>query len=384
MSRWAVMSMATFSVGLIGCGLIGDRWPLRPQSHGIAPTVSRLVQELAEPVDRVPLDAGAVRSIAVLGFRDDHGLQTAATRALDEHLLAAMMHNGAAVTPGTGVMASQENSFSWKADQVLPANWHEEPSSQLLSGKLYYDAPWAYLRLLLTEKESGAILSSHVARLTERELARAAAEFTERGPVSTLAETKPEFVVHVDLHVMLWRVSGSFTDSVLLNEGTTVSVGDRMQLRYTTDADCAVWAFLFRSDGVREELIDINPVYAGQDQVTGIFNFDAENIVHTLYFIAAEEIDADRGELFEAIGEWVRRGEVIRFQGIDLIDGKLASFLSNGEEGESPAVVRNQTDIEFGREERFLIGETGLASKPERLTASPVLLRAISFDVQTQ
>jgi hypothetical protein len=322
-------------------------------------------------------------SIAVLGFRNDEGLQTAETRLLDDHLMDALLSRRAPVAAGVGMMSegSQETP-SWKADSVLPAGWQDLSPELLLSGKVHRDSPWAYVRLMLTERQSGAVLHTTVSRLTERELAGAAVEFTKLEPQES---AEAAFVVNVDLHLILWRVTGSFTDLVLLEEGSTVAVGDRMQLRYSTDADCAVWAFLFRSDGVRHDLIDLNPVYAGHDQIASTFTFEAQNIVHTLYFVVAEELDADRGELFEEIGELIRRGEVKDFRGLDLVDGKLTDFLSSeAGKGAPVELVRSSERIELGLEEKFIIGEATLSSQPERLSGSPVLLRAISFDVLVQ
>jgi hypothetical protein len=133
---------------------------------------------------------------------------------------------------------------------------------------------------------------------------------------------------------------------------------------------------------VRHDLIDLNPVYAGHDQIASTFTFETENIVHTLYFIIAEDLDADRGELFEEIAELIRRGEVDRFRGLDLIDGKLADFLSTEIGGSTPVEIeRGGEGIELGSEEKFIVGNVSLVSKPERLSGSPVLSRAISFDV---
>ena len=374
MSRLAIATLVAVSSGAMGCGVILDQWPRRPQVQGISQTIAELVR--GAPIE----SAGVDESVAVLGFRDEDGQQTGETRLLDEFLLDALLRRRAPVAPGIGTMRMEsEKASSWEADAMLPGQWQELPSARLLSGKVYHDSPWAYVRLMLTDKHSGAIMHSQVARLTERELARAAEEFAERAPAGEAAA----FVVNVDLHTILWRVSGSFTDSVPLDEGVTVAVGDRMQLRYTTDADCAVWAFLFRSDGVRHDLIDLNTVYAGHDQIVETFTFEAENVVHTLYFVAAEDIETDRSDLFEQIGELVRRGEIHRFRGLDLIDGKLASFFSAGGEGEPPIeVLRGREGIEVGAEEKFTVGEANLVSKPERLTGTPVLLRAVSFDVQ--
>ena len=371
---WVMISCTA----LAGCGLIWDHWPRRPREHGIAPTIGQLVGELAESID----SGEAETSIAVLGFRDGDGEQSAETRLLDEHLIRALTNNRSPVAPGVGVMDESASEASWDSDSVFPEDWQELAPERLLSGRLRYDTPWAYVRLILTERQSGAVLDSHVARLTERELAQAAAEVEE----SEAAEpADAAFAVNVDLHLILWRVTASFTDLLSLEEEATVAVGDHLQLRYTTDADCAVWAFLFRSDGVRHDLIDSSPIYAGHDQIVSTFTFEAENVVHTLYFVVAEELDTDRAELFEEIDEMMRQGEIERFRGLDLIDEHLAGFLSTEiGRGQPVEVVRGGEGIEFGPEEKFLEGETSLVSKPERLSGAPVLLRAISFDVQVR
>ena len=374
-AAWVVISCSVMA----GCGLISDHWPRRPRDHGIAPTVGQLVGELAESID-----SGADQpSIAVLGFRDGDGEQSAETRLLDEHLIRALTNNRSPVAPGVGAMDETVSEVSWDSDSMLPEDWQELAPERLLSGRLHYDTPWVYVRLILTEKQSGAVLDSRVARLTERELARAAAEAEESEAAEE--DTDTVFAVNVDLHLILWRVTASFTDMLSLEEGATVAVGDHLQLRYTTDADCAVWAFLFRSDGVRHALIDSSPIYAGHDQIVSTFTFEAENIVHTLYFVIAEELEADRAELFEEIDEMMRQGEIERFRGLDLVDEQLAGFLSTEIGGGLPVdVIRGGEGIELGAEEKFLEGETSLVSKPERLSGSPVLLRAISFDVQVQ
>ena len=387
MSGFALAALALTCAGVLGCGPVWDLLPQGAPDSGLSRTVSLLTQEVIGPPVNGADGGIATGDIAVLGFRDEDGKQTVETRAIDDHLLRAVVGRRAPVAPGVGLLSEGPPAgASWKKDAPLPADWETLPASRLLSGTVYHDSPWAYVRLVLTERGTGAVLRSQVARLTERELARAARAQEEHSDATGTVQADAPFAVGVDLHFITWRVSGSFTDPVQLREGATLAVGDRMQLRYTTDTDCVVWAFVFRSDGQRYDLIDIASAYAGREQIVGDFTFEAENVVHTLYFAAAEEIDIDRSDLFEEIGELIDRGELHRFQGVDLVDDRLAAFLIRGATGESPVleVVRGHDGIETGPEEKFLIGEESLVSSPELLSGSPLLLRAITVDVQAQ
>ena len=387
MSRLALAALALAPSLALGCGLMRDLLPQRSPGAGIVGTVTRLTREVVgEQPGTVGPDAGGDgASIAVLGFRDEDGKQTSATQVLDGHLLRALLRDGAPVAPGVGVMRQVGSATaSWKKDAFLPTDPEALSSPLLLGGRVYRDSLWVYVRLVLAESETGTVLQSHVERFPERELARAARALEQESSSSGSPVAESPFAVAVDLHVVVWRVSGSFTDPVELREGATLAVGDRLQLRYTTDADCVVWAFIFRSDGSRQDLIDITSVYAKHEQMSADFTFEAENVVHTLYFAVADEIDSDRSDLFNEIGELIRRGEVRRFEGFELIDQELVSHLAPVTEAR-PApveVIRGHDGIELGAEETLSIGETNLTSKPERLAGSPVLLRAITFDVQ--
>lgn len=70
MSRLAIATLVAVSSGAMGCGVILDQWPRRPQVQGISQTIAELVR--GAPIE----SAGVDESVAVLGFRDDDGQQT--------------------------------------------------------------------------------------------------------------------------------------------------------------------------------------------------------------------------------------------------------------------------------------------------------------------
>ncbi len=76
-------------------------------------------------------------------------------------------------------------------------------------------------------------------------------------------------------------------------------------------------------------------------------------------------------------------GQLNRFQGLDQVDALLAEFLQNQLIGSPPVEVLRAGEIESGDPETFTYsnGDT-FESVPEVHSAAPILVRAISFEVQ--
>ena len=371
---------AMIAVLLAGCaGILPDS----PPSIGIAAAID----ELAGSVVRAHRGGG---DIAVLGFRERDGKKTSKSEALDEFLMSALLTFGAPVAEGVGMAASGDDvSATWKKDSPLPQNWSDTGSAELLSGLLYYESPWVYARVLLTDAESGVALESWSLRLLERELERQGELLAERVEGEEEIPEDSPVVVSVDLHLVARHTESGFVEWVDLQEGGSLEPGDRIQLRYRVHADCTVYAILYQSDGEMEELIPSQNAYPGRMYYApGEFSWTSvneENEVYTLYFIAAPELEEDRSDLFNNMAELVTRGQLDRFSGLDLLDGVVVEYLTRTKTEKIEVLRGGGEDIEKGKEEQFVYpdGES-VDSAPEKLSASPVLVRALSFEVQYQ
>ena len=366
------------AVLLVGCAGI---------MPGSAPSIGMAAafDELAGSVVRAHRGG---RDIAVLGFRERDGKKTPKSAVLDEFLMSALLTSGAPVAVGVGMAASDDDaSATWREDSPLPERQSEaRAEGELLSGVLYYESPWVYARVMLTEAESGVALESWSLRLSERELERQGELLAER---EEEVSAHSPVVVSVDLHVVARRDENGLVEWVDLQEGGSLQPGDRIQLRYRVHTDCTVYAILYQSDGEREEVAPIQVNYPGRlYYAPGEFSWitvSEENEVYTLYFIAADELEEDRADLFDNMQELVTRSQLNRFSGLGLLDRVVAEYLTRTEAGNIEVLRGGREDIEKGKEEQFIFSDgESMASSPEKLSASPVLVRALSFGVQYQ
>jgi hypothetical protein len=375
-----VRLVSIFALGLAvfhlnGCsGLLGRS----PSTRAVVPAV----EDIAAAIMAAP-PAG---DIAVFGFRDDGGERTETTEALDEFLLAALIIAGAPVAPGVGLVDvdAGEEGKKWKKNVILPDGWRETPSPHLLSGQIHSRSPWIYSTVLLIDRESGAIANSWRYRFSEREVEGYAKELVKRRGGQQTAAAAEQKRIEVDLHIVARHSESGFVEWFEPAEGGTLQPGDKFQLRFRVRTDCTVYAFLYQSNGGLEVILESQVAYPGRLYETPgeeQWLSPQENEVYTLYFIAAASLEEDRSDLFENMAELVSQGQINRFEGLDLLDAAVVDFLSLSET-ETVAVLRGG-EIARGKSESFAYadGET-VDSRPHVLNASPVVLRALSFEVQ--
>ena len=376
-----VRLVSIFALGLAVFHLNGCSGLLRrsPSTRVVVPAV----EDIAATIMAVP-PAG---DIAVFGFRDDGGERTATTEALDEFLLAALLNAGAPVALGVGLvdLDAGEEGKKWKKNVILPDGWRETPSPHLLIGQIHRSSPWIYSTVLLTDRESGAIANSWRHRFSEREVEGYAKELVKRrGGKQLAAAAAQQKRIEVDLHIVARHSESGFVEWFEPVEGGTLQPGDKFQLRFRVRTDCTVYAFLYQSNGGSEVILESQVAYPGRLYETPgeeQWLSPQENEVYTLYFIAAASLEEDRSDLFENMAELIRQGQIDRFEGLDLLDAAVVDFLSLSET-DTVALLRGG-GITRGKSESFTYadGET-VDSRPQLLQASPVLLRALSFEVQ--
>ena len=324
--------------------------------------------------------------IAVFGFREDGDKPTTNTEALDEFLLTALLDAGVPVAPGVGVVAPDAGKApKWTKHGVLPDDFRETPLPRMLSGQVHYESPWVYTTVLLSDRDSGAIVDSWRHRLSERELEGHAEQLVKRrgGALVELAvETSP---IELELHTVVRHSESGFVEFSELTDGRTMEPGDTFQLRFRVQTDCTVYAFLYGSKGGSEVVYESQVAYPGRlyfapGEEQWVSSLE-ENEVYTLYLIAASSLEEERSDLFSDMGELVGRGQIDRFDGLNRLDGAVASFFGRTET-DTVAVLRGD-ERERGESENFVYSNgENVDSTPQLLSASPVVVRALSFDVQ--
>ena len=374
----------------LACGSCGGIINRGSPGPGLIEEVNSLLAQM-----RSELAEAEAGEIAVLGFRQEDGEQTPMTQALDEILVSSLVVSGSPIAVGVGAMQIADKpgaaKSKWESGALLPKAWQELESPRLLSGQVKYESPWAYVRLLLTDRVRGEVVGTASGRVRERLLERAGAALSarrsghERGRVPAQDEE-----VMVDLHVLVRRDEGGFAERVELKERGTLEQGDRLQLRFKAGSDCSVYAFLFQSGGQREDLFSTAAVfkgitYYGPSEYAWI-RLSEVNEVYTLYFIAGARLEEENEQLFENLADLIQRGVVDRFSGLDQVDAILAEYLSGQLEGEGEVkIIRDPEGIEMGKVETFVYQDgTRLESAAELLSDKGILVRAISFEVDFQ
>ena len=336
--------------------------------------LARAAEELAQLVARLDGD----EEIAVLGIRDAAGIQTMATRVLDEYLVSALLE------AGVPLVLAEGGSTPWGNAEVVPASeWENLSSPRVLAGRLQVESPWGYLRLFAIDRESGIVVAAGSRRLAERALLERAAQRSRQRE-----DVPGEGALKVELHLLVLRSEGGLARRIEIEEGSVLQPEDRLQIRFRVNTDCEVYAFLYSSEAEVEE------VFAGQFAYRGRMHYGPgeegwlllrqSDTAYTLYFIAAPRLGDDREELFENMAELIERRQVDRLTGLEQLDRVLVEFLLRGLEG-SPeiAIQRGNEGIRRGERESFILSDgTPIESWPEELGASPVLVRALSFLVQ--
>lgn len=364
------------ALGWWGCGFFAGK----PRVEGVGEVLGNMVSAIESA------QAGDSR-VALVGFRDADGKRTLRTESLDEALVSAALSHDMPVALDVGLLEELrgEPALRWSMESLLPRNWEELDAPRLLGGQVRYEPPWAYLRLVLVDRTDGTVLRSVRGRVSEGELDRRGRALAAlRG--SDGEAVVSDFAADIDLHLLVRRVEGDFPQLVELSEGAVLRGGDQLQLRFRVSRTCAVWAFLQLSSGERQGIFSGDRVYGARLQY-GPGEVDwidlGGNEVYTLYFVVAEDLESERREdLFEEVAELVNNGQLNRFQGIDQVDALLADFLRNQLEDSPPVEVMRAGEIESGDPEIFTLKGETFESVPEIHYAAPVLVRAVSFEVQ--
>ena len=344
------------------------------------------ITSVEPPASKYLLCLSRIGEIAVFGFREADGKRTTNTEVLDGFLISALVSSGASVASGIGVADTDEDKAGkkWKKGEWLPSDWKESSSPYLLSGHLRYHNPWVYASVRLTDRDSGAVIESWLHRFSERELEIHARELIKARGRQEAAVQAPT-LIEVDLHIIARHMESGFVEWFEPTDGGRLQPGDRLQLRFRVRSDCAVYAILYQSDGEWEPVFESEVVYPGrlyyapgEEQWITV---NQENEVYTLYVIAAPAVEEDRADLFNELSELVRRGQIDRFQGLELFDGVVADFFGRTETGE--LVVIRGDDVERGKVETFVYRDgENVDSRPRLLSGLPAVVRGLSFEVQ--
>ena len=334
------------------------------------PEPDQVAAELARLIAPAP-ESG---EIAVLGLRDEAGRQTAATRLVDEYLRKALEKAGA-------TLVTDVEGNPWEEEEAVPAGrWENLGASLVIGGRLHTGTSWTYLRLIAIDGASGLVIARGTRRLDQRRLG---AEVDRRGRQQGRAPARGE--MQVDLHLLGLRSEGGWSQPAAIAEGGLLQLGDRVQIRFKTAADCEVYAFLYSSQAEVEEVFAPRFVYAGRMHYgpgeDAWITLNRPDRAYTLYFIAAERLNEDREGLFEAMAELVEQGQAGGGAGMERLDRVLVEILQREVEGdEEIEVVRGLDAIERGETVDFILADgTPLGSRPEKLMADPVLVRAYTF-----
>ena len=245
---------------------------------------------------------------------------------------------------------------------------------------MHTGASWTYLRLIAIDRESGRVIARGTRRLDQRRLG---AEVDRRGRQQGRAPARGE--LQVDLHLLGLRSEGGWSQPAAIAEGGLLQLGDRVQIRFKTAADCEVYAFLYSSQAELEDVFAPRFVYAGRMHYgpgeDAWITLNRPDRAYTLYFIAAERLNEDREGLFEAMAELVEQGQAGGLAGMERLDRVLVEILQREVEGnEEIEVLRGLDGIERGETVDFILADgTPLESRPEKLMADPVLVRAYTF-----
>jgi len=348
-----------------GCGF----WQGAP---GTEAELAGVAAELAQ----VAAGSGNGERTTWLGIREGDGKRTPATEILDEYLVSAMLRAGVHL-----VLPDSAAAEEWDKDQVVPEDLGRPGvASSAAFGRAEMAPPWIYLRLFLVEGETSRVLAAATRRLGGGHVWKQVAQRRRQAE-----RPEVEVPLEVELHLLGIRSEGGMTRPVAIEEGAVLQSGDRLQVRFKAAADCEVYAFLFRADGVREEVFGSRLVYAGRWEYGPRrgqwINLNEGDQVYTLYFLAGKRLLEDREELWERMEELVEQRQVDRFSGLELLDQTLAEFLLQGIQNQDIEVRRGE--IGAGKEENFILEDgTPLKSRAEELKGEPVLVRGVSFAVQ--
>ncbi len=317
--------------------------------------------------------------VAVLGFRNAEGERTTATKILDDHLISALLRSGVEL-----VVPEGSGGGKWSEEGMIPAEQFEGLSAErVLGGRLQDEANWVYLRLFLIERSSGTLLQSGGRRLVGNDLQKLIERQDQQGEVEA-----SRVEVEVDLSLLCLRLESGCEELIEIKDNAVLKIEDRLQIRFETKVDCQVWCFLYSSMGQQRTIFNKQQVYGGREQYGPAeeewINVGEAGQVYTLYFIAAPRLEDDTAQLFEEMAKLIEQDEVDRFRGVEKLDQVLRQFLeSRMEETTQVEVIRKVDEAQLTKAEKIILDSgTSISSRAQKLGPAPVVVRALSFDVQ--
>ena len=330
---------------------------------------------LAENLVHVSKDAADGQMVWV-GLRDASGVQTEATRALDDYLVSALVRAGIRFALADSAVGK------WPGDSVIGGK--AEAGHLLLGGRLQEDAEWMYVRLFVVGHSGREIVQSETRRIAARHVRD---EVAQRARAAGLGGDG--LPLEVDLHVVVLRAEGGIRRRVELRDGGSLQEGDKIQLRYRLNRDAQVYAFLYSSESEIVTLVPDEYVYSGLlhygPSENGLVGPNEVDQVYTLYFLAGPRLlEENTGDFFERLSELVEQGQVNRFSGLEKQDELLVNFLRRSFQGEvNIEVKRAAADLVRSDAETFVYSDgTRLESRAEVFKGTPVVVRAVSFVVE--
>ena len=320
------------------------------------------------------------RTVTIAGFRHADGKTSADTEALDEVWLSAAVRAGVLTLPDAGIAGSASaEDLDWSGESSLPDDWRALPGDLVAGGQLRVEPPWAYLRLVVADPLTGRVHQDHGTRIAERDLVRLVRDRSRRLTGVVAEVTRP---IEIELHLLVRREEGGFPERIDFEEGGLLAVDDRIQLRYRADRDCEVFAFLLLSDGSRHPLVGGATIYGGRwyhaPGENAWHTLSRDDLVHTLYFLAAPRIEEDRSTLWEELDQLQSEGRIDRFVGLDLVDAAVARLLQRTAGADSVAVSRGAEGVEEGEKERFVYDDGTTFDSPGERLEGAVIARAYS------
>ena len=362
---WAALPAAVLS---LGCGVPG--WS-GSREAGAEASLQGLLAEW-------PHEG---RTVTIAGFRQADGTTSAETQALDEILLSAAVRAGVETRPDAGVAGSASAlDLDWSEESSLPDDWRELPGDLVAGGQLRIEGSWAYLRLVVADPATGRIRRDQGTRISGGALARLV---RDRGRRRTGAAAEVARPLEIELHLLVRRDEGGFPERIDFEEGGTLAVEDRIQLRYRARRDCEVFAFLLRSDGSRQTLVGGETTYGGRWYYApgedAWHALSEDDMVYTLYFLAAPRIEEDRGSLWEELDQLQAEGMLERFHGLDEVDAAVARLLQRTVSAADTVVIsRGAEGVEPGEGERFVYEDGTVFESPGESLQGTVIARAHS------
>ena len=340
--------------------------------RGAGEEVAATVEELAIMV----IEMESAGQVSVMGFRNEEGAQSTATRLLDEILVSSLVRANLPLT------AADPTEQRWRGRSTFDSRIVEEAKGDIVvGGRLEDQGSWVYLRLFAADRD-GVLLASRSRRLSGERLQE---EVDRRSDQSVAAGSAAE--VTALLHLVGVRSVGGFEQQLSIEPNAILEPKDRLQIRFDVEYDCQVWAFIYSSTGDLRTLFTNQTVYSGREQFGPAENewlvAGKSGEVYSLYFIVVRRVEEETTDLFEEMDELIELGEVDRHEGFEKLDAVVRDFLDErGELFAEVEIVRSVTEDQLTEPVPYLLEDgTEVTTRGEMLGPSVTILRALRYEV---